>query len=81
MHDIRFLNVCSLSVFRFAPACFNNCVTVNEVVLWGRFSRHPKVPCHSGILQTYSSREYVDAYSDSKLFIHIDGSTAILADV
>lgn len=65
MHDTRFLNVCNLDTFRFAPACCTTYVTVEELAVWGSFSPHPKVPCRSGILQTYPSRKSVDAYSGS----------------
>lgn len=58
-------HVCSLDNFRFAPACRTPYVAAEEVAVWGRLSPHPKVPCHSGILQTYSSRKSVDAYSAS----------------
>lgn len=41
MRDIRFLCICSLDVFGFAPACYKPFVTVVVLVVWGRISLQP----------------------------------------
>lgn len=35
MHDIWFLNVCSLDAFIFAPACCTPYVTAEGLAVWG----------------------------------------------